>query len=140
MSEPKTPKAPEAPKKPEPRSITSHQVNPCNEDLQIDVLDEPGAGGACHHYRIGIFNDGHSIDEDLHIKFQNGPIKEAGVNGITQQALIAICIDRLECFQAGPYACKENGVALNRLKDAQSWLLKRTRARMARGVEGTHEK
>lgn len=73
------------------------------------------------------------------IRFQAGPIKEAGVNGVTGEALIAIQIDRLRSFQAGPYACRENAIALTHLETAQMWLQKRTRERQARGVEGTHK-
>ena len=133
------------------RTITEHQVNPANDKLLIEVTDEPGAGGANHRYEISGFDtesnpsttdsDGYNVSfSRLLVLFQNGPIAEAGVNGITQEALIAICIDRLRCFQAGPYACDENKWALRDLESAQHWLLSRTRARMARGVEGTHEK
>ncbi|MCC6800437.1 MAG: hypothetical protein IT325_09980 [Anaerolineae bacterium] len=73
------------------------------------------------------------------ILFQNGPIAEAGVNGVTHEALIAIVIDRLQAFQKGPFACRENALALTKLEEAQHWLHHRTRARMARQVEGTHE-
>jgi hypothetical protein len=37
----------------------------------------------------------------------------------------------------GTYACKENACALTHLEEALMWLQKRTRDRMARGVEGT---
>ncbi len=127
------------------REITSHVVNPANDRLQIAVTDEPGAGGANHRYEITGFNafTNKSAGDVKHIVgatilFQNGPINEVGVNGVTQEALIAVCIDRLECFQAGPYACDANQQALDHLKAAQEALLERTRARMARGVEGTH--
>ncbi|KVR99176.1 hypothetical protein WK29_30460 [Burkholderia vietnamiensis] len=70
--------------------------------------------------------------------FQNGPIAEAGVNGITQEVLLAIVADRLRSFQAGPYACRENALALTKIEEAQHWLQQRTIARMRRGVEGTH--
>jgi len=73
----------------------------------------------------------------VHLNFQNGPIAENGVNGITQEALIAVCIDHLESFQTGPYACRENAIALTKLQEAQMWLHKRTLDRMERGVEGT---
>ena len=76
----------------------------------------------------------------LTIIFQNGPIPEFGVNGITHEALLAILIDRLEGFQAGPFANVYNGAALENLQFAQELLLSRTRERMARGVEGTHAK
>ena len=53
------------------------------------------------------------------------------------ETLLAVLIDRLQAFQTGPYACRENALALTHLQDAQHWLQHRTRARMARGVEGT---
>lgn len=124
------------------REITSHIVNPVNDRLRITVLDEPGAGGANHEYRIDATDDGsgkpHKI-ADHHISFQNGPINEHGVNGVTQEVLLAIVADRLECFQAGPFACTENLNALMHVRDAMTWLQSRTKARMARGVEGQNK-
>lgn len=122
------------------RWIASHQVNPCNEDLVIAVMDEPGAGGANHEYMITGPKTSTGIDQTCRINFQKGPIKENGTNGVTQEALIAILIDRLQAFQNGPYKCRENALALTKLEEAQMWLHKRTRERMARGVEGTHDK
>lgn len=58
---------------------------------------------------------------------------------MTHEALLAILIDRMRSFQAGPYSCRENALALTKLEEAQMWLLQRTRARMSRGVEGTHK-
>jgi hypothetical protein len=115
------------------RKITDHVANPVNDRIEITVMDEPGAGGAHHHYAVDV--DGSENGLDVH--FQNGPIAEAGVNGVTQEVLLAIVIDRLQCFQAGPYACKENGEALGYCLMALDWLKTRTRARMERGVEGT---
>ena len=132
------------------RELTEHRVNPANDKLVIEVLDEPGAGGANHLYRVSGFNTKTNAScpfQAVHgepavysnVLFQNGPIAEVGVNGITQEALLAICIDRLRCFQEGPYKCRENAIALTKLEEAQMWLQKRTLARMARGVEGTHK-
>ncbi len=126
------------------RQITSHIVNPANDKLTIYVMDAPGAGGANHRYVIGGFDttgNASGLYEPQHhttILFQNGPIPEKGVNGITQEVLLAIVADRLQAFQAGPYACAENADALSHVLAAQEALLSRTRARMARGVEGTH--
>jgi hypothetical protein len=121
-----------------PRELTGHQVNGCNEAIKIEVEDEPGRTGACHQYVMS-YPCGPSRANYL-IRFQNGPIKEVGTNGITHEALLAILIDRLEGFQSGPYACPENGMALSCLHSAQRELKSRTEARIARGVEGTHEK
>ena len=128
------------------RELTSHKVNPANEKLQIQVLDEPGAGGANHLYGVYGLHTGTnksadgSIRDDTCIKvlFQNGPIPECGVNGVTHEALLAIVEDRLKSFQCGPFACRENAVALTKIQEAMMWLHKRTRDREARGVEGTH--
>jgi hypothetical protein len=116
------------------RQLTSHKVNPANGQITIQVLDNPGSGGACHDYRMSLPGG-----EEWNLNFQNGPIAEAGVNGITHEALLAILVDRLQDFQVGPFACRENALALTKLQEAQMWLLERTRGRRERGVEGTHE-
>lgn len=74
------------------------------------------------------------------VTFQNGPIKEAGVNGTTQEVLLAILIDRLEGFQSGEFKNRDNAVALTHIETAKLWLHKRTMDRAARGVEGTLQK
>ena len=122
------------------REITSHKVNGLNEVLRIEVLDEPGAGNACHVYGIASDEPRNAANPPavmLPIRFQNGPIAENGVNGVSQEALLAIVVDRLECFQKGQYACRENAIALTKLQEAMHWLHHRTREREARGVEGT---
>lgn len=121
------------------RELTAHKTNGCNEAIEIRVLDEPGSGGACHQYAI-VVPDRLSPTGRVHlpIPFQNGPIAEAGTNGITHEALLAILIDRLEGFQGGQYACAENANALADLKTALYWLQSRTKKRVQRGVEGTH--
>jgi hypothetical protein len=113
------------------RKLTSHIVNPANDQIKITVRDQPGAGGANHEYEIAL-PDGSGV----RISFQNGPIAENGVNGITQEVLLAIIIDRLQSFQNGPFASKHNADALFHAQMAQAALLDRTLERMGRGVEG----
>lgn len=116
------------------RTIDSHVVNPVNDTLKIGVFDPPGSGGAPHHYKIvGFKGRGGEVD----LVFQNGPIAEQGVNGITHEVLLAILIDRLQCFQKGPYACRDNAVALTKFEEGQMWLQRRTLERIRRGVEDT---
>lgn len=124
------------------RELTSHKVSGCNEALAIVVLDEPGHGGACHNYVICTPND--AFNQEINaslvvpVSFQNGPIKEFGVNGVTHETLLAIIEDRLIGFQSGQYACADNAEALEHIRAAQECLQRRTKARLARGVEGTH--
>src|SRR6185312_9226683 len=124
------------------RELTSHKVNPANDKLVVQVLDEPGSGGANHLYHITGFNSSSNVSdpwtarhgqpaEHSTILFQNGPINEVGVNGLTHEALLAILIDRMEGFQAGPYASADNQEALDAMRTAQTALQRRTLARMA---------
>lgn len=132
------------------REITGHRVNPANDKIKITVLDEPGAGGANHVYGLAGMDFARNDaamktpddrpENEVSIIFQCGPINEHGVNGVTQEALLAIIIDRLQSFQKGPFACRENALALTKLEEAKHWLFSRTLERMGRGVEGTHEK
>lgn len=130
-----------------PRLLTDHIVNPANDRLTIAVLDEPGSGGANHDYVVTDYDPKTNpsnvqySDSQPHtrILFQNGPIAEVGVNGVTHEALLAILCDRLRAFQKGPYASRENAIALTHLEDAQNWLNRRTQERMRRNVEGTHK-
>ena len=132
------------------RTLEDFKVNPANDTLTVTVADGPGAGGASHLYMIEGFDTASNASDPFTarhgapskhttILFQNGPINEVGVNGVTHEVLLSIICDRLRSFQSGPYASRENALALTKLEEAQHWLLHRTRARMARGVEGTHK-
>ena len=73
------------------------------------------------------------------VKFQKGPIKECGVNGVANEDLIVMVIDRLQSFQESDYKCRENAIAITKLEEALLWLRKRTTDREKRQVEGTHK-
>lgn len=122
------------------RELTDHiaEEDSVNHQLIIRVLDDPGEGGACHEYEIALVPGRNEI-EGFPILFQSGPVAETGVNGVTQEALLAIVIDRLRGFQSGKYACRENAIALTHFEEGLMWLQRRTRLRIARGVEGTRE-
>lgn len=129
------------------RTLAHHVVDgdAANHQLLVAVEDVPGSGGAHHRYSISGFDarSNPSCNEvpsprSTTVLFQNGPIKESGVNGVTHEALLAILIDRMDGFQAGPYANGDNEEARNHLELALRALQRRTRARIARGVEGTH--
>lgn len=118
------------------RVITSHVVegDSLNHQLNIEVLDDPGWGGANHSYAIG-----HRGEQITAFKFQKGPIAEAGVNGVSNEALLAIVIDRLEGFQRGDFQSNYNERALMNARWALEALQARTKDRLARGVEGSRQ-
>ena len=72
------------------------------------------------------------------IHFQEGPIKECGVNGVCNEDLLVMVIRRLEGFQNSEFKCRENACAITKIEEALLWLRKRTMGRENRGVEGTH--
>lgn len=145
-----------------PRQITDHKVNGLNEAISVAAFDAPGPGGANHTYALCLREKPEWPDsKTLVIEFQKGPILESGFNGFTNEALLAVLIDRMRGFQGqdivispsptlgnlpgsverrknpAPFACRENALALTHLEEALMWLQKRTRDRVARGVEGT---
>lgn len=116
--------------------IHDHETNAANRQIRIAADDrDPNNGNASHVYELS------RTEGELHfatLGFQHGPIAEVGVNGITNEALIAVVVDRLRGFQSSKFACRENALALTKLEEALQWLHSRTRAREARGVEGTN--
>ena len=70
---------------------------------------------------------------------QNGPIKEAGVNGCQVVDMIAVAKHIIEQLNA-KYPCRENAVTITKLDEALMWQEKRTKDREKRGVEGTSQK
>jgi hypothetical protein len=105
------------------------------------AADEPGQGGA-HHIYLVCFTDGVDVAGEetppAEVRFQNGPIKEAGINGCHNEDLIAIVLDRLHGFQSGDFACEANDTAIGHLENALETLNVRTKDRISRGVEGTN--
>lgn len=127
-----------------PRQIHTHASNLCKNAIRIEAQDQPGDGGANHKYIVKgpDFDYGGGVDVaptwGVNLNFQNGPIKEKGVNGLTNEVLLAIVQDRLEGFQRGPFACEENATALMAVQSALAILAARTKRRDDAGVEGTH--
>lgn len=126
------------------RELHDHKINPANDLIQITADEQnPKNGNASHRYELTL-----PPTDQLQqgagavtvIQFQDGPINEVGINGVTNEALIAIVIDRLRGFQSSPFACRENALMLTKLEEGLMWSHKRTLGRMARGVEGTHQK
>lgn len=122
------------------RRILDHKCGVLNEALELEACDEPGPGGANHLYSIGV----PSKDAPEGLKWQvlrfqkGGMIQAGGVNGISNEILLAVVMDRLRGFQAGPFRCRENALALTKIEEAVHWLQHRNRARAAAGVEGVH--
>lgn len=91
---------------------------------------------ALHDFEVRRKSDDKPLAE---IHFQQGPIKEVGVEGINNEDVLLMVLTRLQGFQQTKFACRENAMAITKLEEAVMWLRKRTLDRDGRGVLGTHE-
>ena len=124
------------------RTVPTLALTPTDKAITVTADDrDPASGNMSHEYTITMPEvrdmpaDGAPAPTQT-IRFQHGPIVEHGVNGLTNEALIAIVIDRLNGAQEGQFRCRENALAITKLEEASLWLARRTLDRMARGVEG----
>lgn len=122
-----------------------------NKLNDVFAVDEPGPGGAHHHYAV--FKHGDVTPEELpkrlekddlfyngEIHFQKGPRNDpASTPGVLDTDLLEIVRDRLKDFQNGPFACQSNTDALNHVTAALMCLNARTRDRAERGILGVNE-
>lgn len=69
------------------------------------------------------------------IKFQKGAM-ELGRNGVTTEEVLNVLIDHIGGFQKGPFACRENAIALTNIETAKLWINERARLRIEQGLKG----
>lgn len=117
------------------RTITEHQHDDLNKALTI-TAGEPGPFGAPNSYLIRWYEQDESGAE-VELDFQAGAAGEAGVNGITCEALIVPMLDRLRAFQDGPLKCTENEMVIHHLEQALFFCVARSERRIQAGVKGT---
>lgn len=120
------------------RLVEWENIGSVNSKLEVYAVDSPNVGGGCCRYEIHCL--GANLNPSTTLMFQNGSPEEVGINGITNEALLAVIIDRLKGFQSGPFSTRENSIAITKFEEGLMWLQKRTRDRLARGVEGTYQK
>ncbi len=121
------------------RYVTTHKLGGdiCNNNISIMSVGEVGAGGAFTEYEILINNPVPGSPYTVRrLKFQNGNPAVVGVNDLTNEALLAIVLDRLHGFQQSANCCRENALVITHLEEAQNWLARRAMLRKAQGVEG----
>ncbi len=111
---------------------------------KVRVCDEKGNGGANHIYEIfgeGPSKDGIIENVSVFIEFQNGARKlPDSIHGVLDTDLLEIVRHRLQCFQQGTFATRENAIALTHIEEALMWMNKRVEDRIERNVLGTNNK
>lgn len=82
-------------------SESGDEMNPTNHDFRIYRTTDDKLVGSLH--------------------FQQGAISEEGVNGVLNEDLLVILIDRVESFQRSKLRCRENEAVLQHLYEALWW-------------------
>jgi len=108
----------------------------------------------CHAYELDLFAPGKpdvdlypfgdSIDPKPFLHFYEMRPDGKKIDGVTNEDVLLMLIHRLkflnEKWMDGKFRCQENVIAIAHLEAALHWLNERTRDRVARKVEGKHEK
>ena len=109
---------------------------------QIHIVDVRGNGGANHIYDIYKHCDDELITASEHIlrvQFQNGARNlPDSIHGVLDVDLLEIVRHRLQCFQKGDFATRENAIALTHIEEALLWMNMRIENRIERNVLGTN--
>lgn len=125
------------------RELFDHKNNKFNREcIKVETADLRASDSAHHAYKISVevkAQTSNETDQTVHevvLQFQNGGLKEVGANGITDQALIAVVLDRMRSFNEGQFRCRENSMIITKLEEAMLWMEKRSNDRARRNVEG----
>lgn len=95
-----------------------------------------------HKYELQLFENKGPYENPLIIQFiEKVPVSEGSTelrtvnDGTTNEEVLRMLIDRMQYLQ-GKFPCRENAIVITNLEESLMWLEKRTRDRLARGVEG----
>jgi hypothetical protein len=122
------------------REILTHRNGSAlNEALTLLACDDVNDGGAPCEYlvryaRPNIYVPASRILYNHGLRFHTGDPAQ-GVTGLSNEALLAMVLDRLRGFQTGPYPCPENTHAVQCVEQALRWLRLRSEHRRAREEE-----
>ena len=74
-------------------------------------------------------------DHMVKIQFQRGPVGENGINGVQNEQVIELLLERLRDLNT-KFPCRENALAITNIEQGLMWLRRRTELRVLQGVEG----
>lgn len=107
----------------------------------VYAMGETGPGGAYHEYLISSNIPADVLTVISTIRFQKGPRNDANaIQGVLDTDLLEIVRHRMQHFQQGEFATRENACALTHIEEALMWLNKRAEDRAERNVLGTYNK
>jgi hypothetical protein len=121
------------------RELEDHKVTTLNREcVTVRAVDAKDSDGAHHLYQIDVRDPQvktHSVYRTM-LMFQKGGLQDVGPNGLTDQALLAIVLDRIRGFQSGPFQSPFNEGIIEKLQGTLDSFKARADERASRGVEG----
>ncbi|EYD27601.1 hypothetical protein J922_2989 [Acinetobacter baumannii 25493_9] len=126
--------------------LIDHFLGYANRELKPQEIDKVVNGEMVegitayaqgHYYKISANPETQNAkDFEISLHFQDGPIPEHGVNGVTSEALLKVLIHRTKPLdKKSPSEFKKKAIIY--MESALEEFNKRTAERRARGVEGT---
>ncbi|EXG01078.1 hypothetical protein J711_1567 [Acinetobacter baumannii 1552389] len=126
--------------------LIDHFLGYANRELKPQEIDKVVNGEMVegitayaqgHYYKISANPETQNAkDFEISLHFQDGPIPEHGVNGVTSEALLKVLIHRTKTLdKKSPSELKKKAIIY--MESALEEFNKRTAERRARGVEGT---
>lgn len=106
--------------------------HPQGTELQYRFLDNDTVD------LVAMLGPDHGSDVLAQLEFQAGPIPEHGVNGVTNELLLEVLIERTKRLDA-MFPCDENKQAIECMGHALNRFNERTARRRSAGIEGKHE-
>jgi hypothetical protein len=126
------------------KEITMEKLNTIQKREKLNnvvTVGDIGPGGAYHEYAISSNVPGDGVARLTTIQFQKGPRKDPdSQHGVIDTDLLEIVRHRLQCFQKGEFASRENACALTHVEEALMWMNRRVEDRIERSVLGTYNK
>ncbi|EXS83097.1 hypothetical protein [Acinetobacter baumannii] len=126
--------------------LIDHFLGYANRELKPQEIDKVVNGEMVegitayaqgHYYKISANPETQNAkDFEISLHFQDGPIPEHGVNGVTSEALLKVLIPRTKTLDEKSPS-ELNKKAIIYMESALEEFNKRTAERRARGVEGT---
>lgn len=109
------------------RQLQNHKVGLLGSKIDVNVDDPRVMGANTRYVATAPTADGEVISILTDVQFQDGPVADIGVKGISPQVLLAITQDHLAGLNSGEMGCHELRVALNHIHEALNALDARTR-------------
>ena len=115
----------------QPKDYTMTRIYTHDYGLTCNAISKTADGTDVegHHYQFP------ELGKTL--EFQHGTVPEDGINGVTNETLLAVLIHRTRVMNA-KFQSRQNSIAITKMEEALMWFENRTAERKARGVEGQH--